>query len=259
MLKALLHRRLIALVAVYLSILSSAAHSEVEIKSITLLAPHITNLVEENGKGIYQRLLSEALELAGQKTKEIFAPYKRALLLFEQGQGDCIYSFTKVLQNKLGKQNIVYTYPLGAFAYYIFTAKNSPAISDPQKLRGLRVGGVFGHNNYYQHTLAKDISLIMVNKDIQNIEKLRLNRLDAIIGALPDLTHYKPELSYDASAPLVKSFDRITCRQSERNRAFVGSVSSAMRQLKHLGVYQKIYKSLYIDFNDSDTRQVSVE
>jgi hypothetical protein len=221
--------------------------------TIKIAAPHITNLIEENGSGIYQRVMNEALEENPFEVKQIFSPYKRALILFERKDTDCIYSLTQVMKDKFGENSINYSFPLGAFAYFMFTPQNQPTLTDPSQLESLQVGAVYGHDTYYKHRLSEHTNLIMVSDDLQNVKKLSLNRLDVMIGALPDLLPYITRFNFSADHPLVESFDRITCHKNEKTELFLDALSSSLKKLKLNGSYEKIAGPLYFDFSENDT------
>lgn len=220
-------------------------------QNIQIAAPYITSLVERDQSGIYQRIVEEALESVPVTTKQYFLPYKRALLAFKNSKVDCIYSFTQVLEKELGKNQVISSFPLGAFGYYIFTPKGSSPLSSPDQLLGLNVGAVIGHDSYYKHRLNQQTELQMVGSDEQNIKMLAHKRLDAMIGALPDLTPYVDQLSYSPAHPLVKSYDRITCHNTPYNQTFIDQLSISLRALKANGSYKRIAKELYLEFDDS--------
>lgn len=222
------------------------------INEIRLGAPYITSLIEEDGQGYYQRILKQALRGLPIQVYERFYPYKRALLLFERKEMDCIYSFTSVFQDKLGEDKIVYSYPLGAFAYYIFSPKGKPAVSSSQEIVGKRVGAVLGHDSYYMDKLNKDIRLSMVDEDKKNLRLLELKRIDYMIGALPDLTPHLDQLSYNPDKPLVQSFDRITCHANESNKRFLKALSQKLKPMNEQGKYEELGGYLYLKFTDSE-------
>jgi len=214
---------------------------------IHLAAPSISNLVEEDGTGYYQKILSRALERSGLHVKETFYPYKRALALFEQGRVDCIYSFTKVLFEKNGRDSVVASYPLGAFTYYLFARKSEsvPAINE---LSGKIIGGVLGHDAYLSSALGDDVELRLVNGDNINLRLLELGRIDYMAAALPDMNPYLDTITYDPGQPLLSSFDRITCHRSVKNTAFIEKLSSVLSAMKESGEYRAINPELFLDF-----------
>ena len=237
--------------ALVFSLMPASALSD----DIEIVAPHITGLIEEGGQGYYQQLLSMAAEpehlsadSEALKYQEQFLPYKRALMTFKKGGGDCIYSFTKVLTEEFGSEQIIFSYPFGAFAYYVFTRADQPPLASVSALSNQQVGGTLGHDAYYRRFLPDDVKLELVNDDAASVRKLQLGRVDYIIGALPDLNPYLDELSYDPTSPLVKSYDRLTCRNTVKAAQFLNTLSRRLISLKNNGVYRDIGGPLYIEF-----------
>ncbi len=235
--------------------ISADARAQSGEEPISIAVPRISNLLEENNSGLYQRIIAEALpeseaRSAGYRISQPFFPYKRALAVFLNGSADCVFSFTKVAERELGADRIVASFPLGAFGYFMFSRQGEPALTMPEQLKGKKVGGVVGHDSYYQHAIG-DIELQLVASDEQNIELLKLGRIDYLIGAIPDILPYAGELTYSLDAPLIKSFDRVTCHNNPRNQRFVTFLSSRLRHLKEHGGYQRLAGNLYLDFDSS--------
>jgi len=233
--------RLVAIL--YILLIPCLARSD-----ILLAAPHITSLVEENGNGYYQRIMQQALGLVSHHVIEQTYPYKRALILFESKRVDCVYSFTSIAQEKFGTSAIAYSYPLGKFAYYMFSPKDTPPVINSSQLLGKRVGGAIGHDVYYRDTLTEGIELNLVDEDHRNVRLLELGRIDFMIGALPDLTPYLPRLSYSSAHPLVENFDRITCHRVAKTEAFLTELSKVLEALNHNGTYRRLAPDLYLPF-----------
>lgn len=218
---------------------------------IKIAVPHITSLLEKDQSGVYQRIFNLALNKTDLNVKQLFMPYKRALTTFENGSVDCVFSFTKVLQEKFGEENILYSFPLGAFGYYMFTPAGSPPITDVSQLLSLKVGATTGHDSYFRSALNEGTKLSFVSSDEQNVTMLEMGRIDAMIAAVPDIYPFLPKLSFSSSHPLVFSFDRITCSKSNRNQAFLEKVSPALRAMKVNGSYNEIAGPLYVEFDES--------
>lgn len=227
-----------------LFVVNGVAYAE----KIKLAAPRITSLIESEGSGYYQKLLSEAYGPYSLPYIETFYPYKRALFLFEQNKVDCIYSFTTVFQEKLGLENILYSYPLGTFSYHVFKREGEPPLQDVSLLSGQRIAGVLGHESYYKAYLPKDVQLELVAEDEQTVNMLERKRFDYIVGALPDLMPYVHRLSFDPAAYLVQNYDRITCHRSQETKEFLNDLSKRLYRLKQQGVYQRLGRDIYMDF-----------
>ncbi|WP_082865106.1 MULTISPECIES: transporter substrate-binding domain-containing protein [unclassified Oleiphilus] len=238
-----------------LCIFSSLVHAKSpDAQTIAIAAPHITSLIEEDQSGIYQGILNEAISDMPFKIIQSYTPYKRALVSFEQGHTDYIYSFTQVMQEKLGNENIIASFPLGAFAYYMFSPLDQSPLTSSSQLKGLNVGAVHVHENYYKHRLSEKIKLDKVYKDAQNLKKLKVKRIDVMIAALPDLQPFVDQLSYSAKHPLVESYDRITCHNKALTQSFLDELSPRLKRMKDSGRYKEISGELFFDF-DSEYKQ----
>jgi ABC-type amino acid transport substrate-binding protein len=217
-------------------------------KHIRIAAAKLESLVKENNEGIYQKIFQLAASEIDYEVTEIFVPFRRALLEFEYKKTDCTYSFTEVLESKLGKQNIISSYPLGAFSFYMFTNQNAVAITNMNDLESLKVGGINGQEQYYKKLIPKGLKVHLVQSDRQGLDMLELKRLDVFIAALPDINPYLDLVSFDKRFPIYESFDRITCHNTAKNRGFLNALSHQLEILKQNGSYKKIAGKLYIDF-----------
>ncbi|MFE8069928.1 transporter substrate-binding domain-containing protein [Marinobacteraceae bacterium S3BR75-40.1] len=218
-------------------------------KPLEIAAPHISSLLEYDQSGIYQRILSRALARIDEEvTQEVF-PYKRGLRAFEQHQVDCVYAFNDVITERMGPRRVITSYPLGAYRFYIFTRKDSPVLTSPEQLRGLRVGGVIGQEDFFRKVVGPDLNLTLVSRDEQIVQLLNYGRVDALIGALPDLSPYRDQLNYSPTNPIYTGYDRITCYNTPRNRQFVNALSRVLTELKKEGVYKQEAGALFVDFD----------
>ncbi|MBW4934940.1 type 2 periplasmic-binding domain-containing protein [Marinobacter sp. F4206] len=230
-----------------LMLYATELHAEAPIR---VAVPDISNLLTENENGVYQKILDRALSNLQVDVDERFYPYKRALLVFEQGGADCIYSFTEVLERRLGEKAVIASFPLGKFSYHLFTTKASPPPEGLASLKGRQVGAVIGHETYLDPLLAEyDIDIVWAKNDELNVAMLDHDRFDTIIAAIPDVRPYLDGLSYAPERPLLESYDRLTCHNNERNQVFLGDLSREMRRLKEQGVYEQLAGDLYVDFD----------
>ncbi|MFE8069884.1 transporter substrate-binding domain-containing protein [Marinobacteraceae bacterium S3BR75-40.1] len=226
--------------------------SGLAVAELRIAVPRITNLLEADQSGVYQRIMEKALVGIDMPVRQEFFPYKRANLLFEKGQFDCIYSMTDVMAKKLGKNRIVASFPLGAFAYHMFTLKTTPVLTLPSQLLGKRVSGVIGQDAYYRDALLPETNLMLVLSDEQNLKLLRQRRIDVMIAALPDISTYVSELAYSPNHPLFKGYDRMTCHKTDESKRFVDALSRQLKLLKQDGTYQRLAGRLFVDFDADD-------
>lgn len=238
-----------ALGMAFIGLLLSGAKATAD-APIRVAVPDITNLLTAHQDGIYQQILARALDGLGMEVEERFYPYKRAMLVFEKDQADCIYSFTEVLEDRLGDDAVIASFPLGKFSYYLFALKTSEPPENLDALAGKQVGAVAGHEAYLAPLLENhDIDVVWSKNDELNITMLEHKRFDTMVAAIPDVRPYLGRLNYTPELPLMESYDRLTCHNTERNRTFLTKLSREMRRLKDTGVYEQLGGSLYVDFD----------
>ena len=230
------------------SVLSAPAVAD---SLVRIAVPDITSLLTENRDGVYQKIVYRALDSIDAKVSEQFYPYKRAMMVFEQRGADCIYSFTEVLERRLGEDAVIASFPLGKFSYYLFTPQDDDPVGTLSKLEGQTVGAVIGHETYLNGVLkGHDVNVIWSKSDAQNLAMLEHQRFGAMIAAIPDVRPFLDQLSYDPDSPLLESYDRLTCHNTEANRQFLSDLSAEMKRLKKAGVYEQLAGKLYVEFED---------
>ena len=239
------------------SILSAPALAD---SVIRIAVPDITSLLTENRDGVYQKILHRALDGLDVNVSEQFFPYKRAMLVFEQHGADCIYSFTEVLERRLGEDAVIASFPLGKFTYYLFTPQDADPVSSLSELEGESVGAVIGHETYLDRVLeGHAVNVIWSKSDAQNLGMLEHQRFGAMIAAVPDIRPFLDKLSYDPQTPLLESYDRLTCHNTEANRQFLSHLSAEMKRLKQAGVYEQLAGTLDVEFEDpAETTEHSI-
>ncbi|AOY89508.1 hypothetical protein BKP64_15765 [Marinobacter salinus] len=222
------------------------------VEPIRVAVPDISSLLTENQDGVYQRIMRRALQALDTEIQESFYPYKRTMLAFKYGEADCVYSFTEVLEGQLGEEAIIASFPLGKFSYYLFALKGKALPLSLAGLEGQQVGAVMGHETYLDTVLdGHDIDVNWSRNDALNVAMLEHGRFDYMIAAIPDIRPHLDKLSYAPEQPLLESFDRLTCHNTERNRAFLQALSGELRRLKGAGDYQEIAGPLYLDFDSN--------
>ncbi|EON91965.1 hypothetical protein MARLIPOL_10086 [Marinobacter lipolyticus SM19] len=220
---------------------------------IRIAVPGLSHLTTEAGDGVYQKIIARALENQDVEVNESFYPIRRALLVFEQGEVDCIYSSTEALAQTFGQDELIFSFPLGKFSFFLFTLKNSPPMVSVSALENKRVGVVSGQEHFLHPFLENHhLDVVWSRNDALNVSMLEYGRFEAVIGAIPDIRPYLDRLSYSPDHPLLESFDRLTCHNTERNRSFLTQLSRELKKLKRDGVYQDIAGPLYVEFDDDE-------
>lgn len=217
-------------------------------EGIRVAVPPLANLLEKDHSGVYQRLVAQALEPLNAEIEQVFYPYRRSLKAFEERRVDCIFSLTTVLERRYGEDELVQSYPLGKFVFYVFTPAGQPTITSLDELDDRVVGGIMGHEVYLKPVLGENHGLEQVRTEEQAVRMLELGRIDAFIAAMPDIRPFLDRLNYSPEHPLMHSFDRLNCHNTARNRAFIQALSGELRKLKEQGVYEKEARDLYLPF-----------
>ncbi|MEC7376848.1 MAG: hypothetical protein VX421_04500, partial [Pseudomonadota bacterium] len=156
-----------------------------------------------------------------------------------------------VLKRRLGEDAVIASFPLGKFTYYLFTPRDADPVSNLAQLEGKAVGAVIGHEVYLDKVLEdRELKVIWSKSDAQNLAMLEHRRFGAMIAAVPDVRPLLDNLSYDPQAPLLESYDRLTCHNTPANRQFLSRLSARLKALKETGVYRELAGDLYLEFED---------
>lgn len=214
---------------------------------VTVAVPPLAALLQEDGEGVYQRLVARALEPLDTGIQQVYYPYRRSLQAFEAEQVDCLFSLTDVLLERYEEEEIVYSFPLGRFSFHIFTPAGETPLSSVDELDDKVVGRIMGHEVYLD-TVLEDLEFEDARSDFHGVRMLRAGRLDALIAAIPDIRPYLDQLSYSPEHPVFESYDRINCHGTERNRAFIEALSDELVRLKRENYYRREAGSLYVPF-----------
>ncbi len=231
----------------------------VQVHAIDIIAPGITGLIEEDGKGVYQLLIKEAAKRANIDYTEHFYPQKRALYYFFKKESPCIYAYTDIAVTKLGKDKIKASFPLGIFKQYIFTNGGTPALTSIDQLKGKRVGGIIGdgEQDWFAAFKKAKINYEFVTRIEQNINKLMAGRIDAMISFMPDVAAYEDKLSYAKHKPIFSSFDMMTCHNNSEGNQFINKISIALKEMKADGTIKAILGDLYLDYDENEIPKYS--
>ena len=224
-----------------LGVLGSSAFGQVK-----LALPEIEGLIVSEGSGTYQRLLAEAARRANLTyTSQVF-PKTRALETFLRGAYDGIFTYTQTARDRLGASEVLASYPFGAYRGYVFTPPGTPGVSDFAGLKGKVVGGVLGFEGTYTAITKAGANLELVETDAQNLQKLAIGRVSAVLGFLPDLYDQAKSLSYSPQHPFFESYDRLTMRNTESNRKFLQKLSEALKTMHQDGTMRAIVGPAYL-------------
>lgn len=215
---------------------------------VEIIAPLFVYIIEEDGSGVYQKVLREAARRSGISYKEKIYPIKRALKNFSKRRGLCMYGMIDPAINMVGEENLVTSFPMGVAKLYIFTKKGTPAITSLKQLKGKRVGGTIGYEDYYKDIRKKGVRFDYVGNEKGNIKKLMAGRIDVMLGFLPDYALHLPKLSFSPNHPVAVVWDSVTCHNTEEGRRFVNQISPALKEMKNDGTLKALLGDRYMEF-----------
>lgn len=215
---------------------------------LRIAVPPIENLLEEDGSGIYQRLVSESVESLGVEIESRFYPYRRAIRAFDAHEVDCIYSLGDVLHQTYPPEELVSSFPLGKFSFHAFTAANKPAIASVKELASLRLVAIMGHELYIESVLQGSTITDMVMSEHQAVNMLNQGRVDVVIAALPDIQPYVSQLTYSPGFSLFTGYDRLNCHNTEDNQNFIRDLSQQLMKLKSERGYERLGGEFFVPF-----------
>lgn len=239
-----LYRVCMALLVFCLGLMANGSQAS----PIRIAVPPIDNLLEEDGSGVYQRLVSTSVDSLAVEVQSLFYPYRRAIRAFNAQEVDCIYSLDDALHQIYQPEELVSSFPLGKFSFHAFTAPDKPAIASVDELVNLRLVAIMGHELYIESVLQGSIVTEMVMAEHQAISMLNQGRVDVVIAALPDIQPYASQLTYSPEFSLFTGYDRLNCHNTEDNRNFIRDLSQQLIKLKSERGYERLAGDFFVPF-----------
>ncbi|WP_141096253.1 hypothetical protein [Lacimicrobium sp. SS2-24] len=186
---------------------------------------------------------------------EIHMPLERALRHFESGKSDCIYTMADAIANRahLKSDQLLSSYPFNSANLHLFTLQTKPKISNLQQVAANNhlIVGLNGYLGYYSDEIIREEvygRLVLVTDEERALNMLRQNRVDVLIGFMPDYTRHLNELHYDKSFSLGETLDGLTCRTSDLGIATINALSLVFKDMHKDGLLEKILGDEFIDF-----------
>ncbi len=224
-------------------------------EEVHVVAGIFMGIIQEDGQGPYQIILRQAAARADIQITETVYPLKRAIRAFSDRKALAIYGMTDAVIKNTGDDGIITSYPLGVYKLYIFSRKEDPPISSYAQLKGKRLGGVIGYEEYYREILKHNIQIDYLAAEKSQFEKLERGRIDAIIGFMPDWISHLSLLSYDPGFPVHIGYDYMTVWDTPAGRSFVNRISPALQSMHADGTLKKILAERYMEFEYRPSRK----
>ncbi|WP_281557057.1 transporter substrate-binding domain-containing protein [Thalassomonas sp. RHCl1] len=202
-------------------------------------------LMLEDGSGAYQKLLAVLSQNAKLSYKINMLPINRAQLAFAENSQSCLLSGAGSLDNI--RHQYISSLPLGFIRLHLFNLPGKTKLTSFADLSADNtLGGLIGLKKLYDKLLPEELEIELVNNDEQNLKKLRLGRIDAVLAFLPDFRRYQAQLQYSPEFVLYQSYDSVFCHDTASNRLYIETLNRALEQITADNRYRKIMGELYM-------------
>jgi len=212
--------------------------------SIEIHGHQVANLIEEDGAGVYQELLTKLTKRFELEVAILsITPMKRGRVYFEKDKRSC-----RIDGEGIFGDWAIQSQPLGGYRMHIMNLKSQPIIRTVSELNPTaKLGGLLGLEMAYKNTLIEPFEIELVEHERQNIEKLKFGRIEALLGFVPDYNRYLDQLQFDKNLVLLEGEDRIYCHNTERGRSYIESFNNALEEMRRDGSYKEIMGTFYLE------------
>jgi ABC-type amino acid transport substrate-binding protein len=212
-----------------------------------IFLPHrLTN----ESKSFYQVLFKKFSDSRPQlKSKITVTPLRRAGKAFFTKNSICIFPASKKAityfhKKKALELELIESSPIEEVIITIFSKFGSPPIDNINQLKGKSIAT---WNGIDPKILIPniDFKIVKVSKDNQSLSLLRANRVDYVIGFLPD-TPLVAELNnfeqptFNKSIVLLKTPVHFVCHKTKETISFLKEFNNFLKSQKSNGTLQKI-------------------
>ncbi len=214
-------------------------------KTVSMACNHFPPLKIENGDlnmpGADIEVLSTTFALSSIQVKTTFFPWKRALVLAQNGKYDglCSCSYTKDREN-----DFYFSNEIGQNSIGIYTLKKEQPGS-LKKLKGKSIGVVRGYN--LEEELKKyQVKIVAGASDINLLKMLKAKRIDAVYSyktVIAELAKSNPFIS-ELYFHEVYAAPYFTCfsKKIKNGKSLLNIFNKNLETIKEDGTYLKIKK-----------------
>lgn len=208
--------------------------------------------LEIDDTGFYNDVIYMALRgLEGQADYSV-QPYVRALRAFADEPGSCIYSQSIELLRDLDMMadvgDMVETRSIVDYAGHIFWAIKADPIETRDDLRGKTIGQLLGAD-YDDLFTELSVKPMVVNTETQKTKLLYTQRVDGIVGFIPDIfmvfkAHSIEPRPFSPDFVLMRAGNSVVCRKNANTEALIARLSEHIGQLQNLGVIDRMLRQV---------------
>jgi hypothetical protein len=238
-----IRKTLIIFILLTLSISTQAAPPP-----ITIYAIDLAYRLSESGNTQYNALLN-AIEAEGLVFKTVVRPLSRSQLNFKRDKEACIFPATisAIMTNDKSykKERFVSSTPIDRVSLRALTPPHKPLINTLKDLNDKKIAVVNGLNPsaFFSNI---NVTLEYTANEETRIKMLHANRIDAILGFVPDVllaaeALKMPTPSYNPDLSLVSNEGvAFICHDSDSARNFINSANNIIKNMYLNGKLRKI-------------------
>lgn len=230
-----------------------------EKNEIKIFGGNLEGLFEQQGQGVYNKLLDIIFKQSPYTLEISYGPYKRASRDFANQPGSChfVASKSESFYNTLGGlklSSLVTSDPINTIYLRVFSPKGKGSINTLEALKGTSVlvdSPAMNSLGLYID-FPEDVTWLTTKSAAQSFELLTSQRgqfiiaydLDLRVGVGESLANI---LEWDPSLTLRSLNEVMVCHKTEKNNKFISYFNKRLTELKKNGQLKKLFPMNYID------------
>ncbi|MGO1118131.1 substrate-binding periplasmic protein [Rhodovibrionaceae bacterium A322] len=229
-------------------------------ESVKVMGKIIPQVLTDQSDSFFQAMLREIALRADFELEVEVLPGKRALSLFDQGQGDVfVPAQLEQIASGMFQHPVVSSEPVLDFQRFVYVKAGQKNLTSLAELSGKRIGLVRGYS--YGPLIDKNETFAPVyGTDVsQLIKMLNRDRIDAFI-AFPNsvyrLTKWSDETApqRDAMAPITRNRITFAFRDTQKGRELRRKFNLAIEQMKADGSFKRLIAPFEPELDKSSFR-----
>ncbi len=237
---------------VMVAICSFSARSNAELAFEVVEIPGVANI---DKTGPYIDVLTRISNIIGLDVSIKVSPVKRAVKNYTADRSSCLFptSAEMITQNGGNPADSIFSIPVNRAHQHIFSdTSNRSVLKSIADLKGLNIAHRRGWQIPVEISSNKTINLHTAENDFSLYAMLKNNRVDAIIGWLPDFNLMYEEnqlepLSFDNDLVLFKAEEQIGCHSFSESQDTMFRLNAALTYLETVDDMKKILGPAYVD------------
>lgn len=178
---------------------------------------------EEVGAFLDFQRISDLLKKVPVQVKPLKVPIRRAHLMFFHGQVDCILDFPENSGRESISENYLSSPPLSSYLFFFFVPEDASPLKSVDEVQKLVIGAPKRHE-YFLGPFIKDVHVEWARSEAQLVKMLEMNRIDAMLAALPYMESYQSRLRFAPAHPLASANNHLICRNTETNLRLLNGI-----------------------------------